>query len=71
MFVSQNRRFLFIFIKVSSFNIQVFGNTKYSKEPVKNQIVEILKRYDISTIQVNPCGLSDKLIVNLNLAKNG
>jgi deoxyribonuclease-1-like protein len=37
--------------KFASFNIQVFGQTKYGKEPVKNQIVEILQRYDISTIQ--------------------
>ena len=35
-----------------SFNIQVFGTTKYGKTEVKNQIVEILRRYDISTIQV-------------------
>jgi deoxyribonuclease-1-like protein len=35
----------------SSFNIQVFGTTKYGKTEVKNQIVEILERYDISTIQ--------------------
>ena len=38
---------------VSSFNIQVFGTTKYGKEPVKNQIVEILQRYDIATIQAH------------------
>ena len=36
----------------SSFNIQVFGTTKYGKTEVKNQIIEILERYDISTIQV-------------------
>ena len=41
----------FIQFLVSSFNIQVFGTTKYGKEPVKNQIVEILQRYDIATIQ--------------------
>lgn len=35
----------------SSFNIQVFGTTKYDKTEVKNQIIEILERYDISTIQ--------------------
>jgi len=35
----------------SSFNIQVFGQTKYAKTVVKDQIIEILRRYDISTIQ--------------------
>lgn len=34
-----------------SFNIQVFGQTKYGKTIVKDKIVEILMRYDISTIQ--------------------
>ena len=54
----QNVCFIYLIIafwfslKVASFNIQVFGQTKYGKEPVKNQIVEILQRYDISTIQV-------------------
>ena len=38
--------------KFSSFNIQVFGQTKYGKTIVKDQIIEILRRYDISTIQV-------------------
>jgi hypothetical protein len=38
--------------KFASFNIQVFGVTKYGKTIVKDQIVEILKRYDVSTIQV-------------------
>ena len=36
----------------ASFNIQVFGVSKYGKTEVKDQIVEILRRYDISTIQV-------------------
>jgi len=35
----------------ASFNIQVFGASKYSKTLVKDQIVTILRRYDISTIQ--------------------
>jgi hypothetical protein len=35
----------------SSFNIQVFGKTKYGKDIVKDHIVKILKRYDVSTIQ--------------------
>jgi len=35
----------------ASFNIQVFGAAKYSKDEVKDQIVTILRRYDISTIQ--------------------
>ena len=39
----------------SSFNIQVFGTTKYGKTEVKDQIIEILERYDISTIQVKFC----------------
>ena len=33
-------------------NIQVFGASKYGKTIVKNQIVTILKRYDVATIQV-------------------
>lgn len=37
--------------KFASFNIQVFGASKYGKEEVKDQIVTILRRYDISTIQ--------------------
>ena len=35
-----------------SFNIQVFGQAKYKKDIVKDNIVSILQRYDISTIQV-------------------
>ena len=35
-----------------SFNIQVFGQAKYKKDIVKENIITILKRYDISTIQV-------------------
>ena len=37
---------------VASFNIEVFGRTKYGKTEVKDQIIEILTRYDIATIQV-------------------
>ena len=37
--------------KFASFNIQVFGQTKYGKTTVKDQIVTILNRYDVSTIQ--------------------
>lgn len=37
--------------KFASFNIQVFGATKYGKTEVKDQIVTILNRYDIATIQ--------------------
>jgi len=37
--------------KFASFNIQVFGQTKYGKTIVKDQIVTILRRYDVSTIQ--------------------
>ena len=36
-----------------SFNIQVFGVSKYGKTEVKDQIVTILRRYDIVTIQVS------------------
>ena len=39
-------------LKFASFNIQVFGVSKYGKTIVKDQIIEILRRYDISTIQV-------------------
>ena len=38
-----------------SFNIQVFGVSKYGKTEVKDQIVTILRRYDIVTIQVKLC----------------
>ena len=38
-----------------SFNIEIFGKKKYSKEPVKNQIVQILRRSDVATIQVKIC----------------
>ena len=44
--------FLLTIFSVASFNIQVFGTTKYGKTEVKDQIVEILNRYDIATIQV-------------------
>jgi len=37
--------------KFGSFNIQVFGQTKYKKDVVKDNIIKILQRYDISTIQ--------------------
>ncbi|CAG5084610.1 Oidioi.mRNA.OKI2018_I69.PAR.g10690.t1.cds [Oikopleura dioica] len=37
--------------KFASFNIQVFGTTKYGKTEVKDQIVQILNRYDIATTQ--------------------
>ena len=39
--------------KFGSFNIQVFGQTKYKKDVVKDNIIKILQRYDISTIQVS------------------
>ena len=43
---------VWIIFSVASFNIQVFGTTKYGKTEVKDQIVQILNRYDIATIQV-------------------
>ena len=38
-------------IKIASFNIKVFGKTKSSKEDVMNNLVEIVKRYDVIAIQ--------------------
>ena len=52
-------------ILFGSFNIQVFGQAKYKKDIVKDNIVAILQRYDISTIQVSELSESRPLLLNL------
>ena len=38
-------------IKIASFNIKIFGQTKSSKENIMETLVEIVKRYDVIAIQ--------------------
>ncbi|XP_072020775.1 deoxyribonuclease-1-like [Amphiura filiformis] len=56
-------------LRISSFNIQIFGASKFSKENVVQQLVRIIKRYDIVFV-MEIRDSTEKVIEDLQLRVN-